>query len=122
MQQYIQALEQRLLFYGRRAGIKLFAGLIAAFLVAVGIGFLMFGLWILASVAWGPVAAAFVIGGGFVLLGGVAFWAGTLHRRTPPPMPTPAYSSPQSASIVALVEAFMVGLNAGKDKGGRKDD
>lgn len=117
MQRWLQALEQRLLFYGKRAGVKLFAGFLAALLVGLGIGFVVYGLWQLAAAEWGPVAGAFVLGAVFIVLGAVVLWAGTLHRRTPPPLPPPAFSSPQSASIVALVEAFLLGLSAGKNRG-----
>lgn len=120
MQRYLHWIEQRLIYFARRAGIKLFVGIIASVLVVLGLAFLTVALWILVTDAFGTLVGAAVLGAGFIGLGVISLLLGTVRRRTPPPPPPPAYSSPQSASIVALVEAFMVGMRAGKgdrDKG-----
>lgn len=120
MQAWLFALEQRLLFFARRAGVKIFAGAIACFLVILGLGFLVFALWLVAQDALGEQGGAVALGVGFVAAGGLVLWLGTLYRRTPPPPPPPpVYSSPKSASIVAIVEAFLAGVSAAR---GRKHD
>ncbi len=120
MQGWLFALEQRLLFIARRAGVKIFAGAIACFLVILGLGFLIFALWLVAQDALGEKVGAVALGIGFVAAAGLVLWVGTLYRRTPPPPPpAPVYSSPKSASIVAIVEAFLAGVSAAR---GHKHD
>jgi len=114
MRSFLDGLEARLSEAARRAGIKLFAGFVAAFLVAIGIGFVVLGLWHLASTPWGPIAGALALGVVFFALGFVTLWLGT--RRKPKP-DHPAPRRTQDPSTGALIEAFMPGMKAGQYKG-----
>jgi len=115
MQQFFYAIEQRLIFFSRHAGRKIFVGLVAGLLFALGLFFVTYGLWLVIRGALGPLVGALVLGILLLAAGMGALYLGTIRRRVPPPPPPPpAYSSPRSASIVAMVEAFMVGLQAAK--------
>lgn len=82
--------------------------MVGAFFVAVGLGFLTSAAWVTLAAARDPLFAAQVLGGIYILVGGVML---ILAGRRPEPAPQPA---PSPATPAMLVEAFFVGLDAAK--------
>jgi hypothetical protein len=100
----LTALEARL-HAALRRGVR---GLVGALFVAVGLGFLTWAAWVTLAAVRDPLFAAQVLGGLYLLGGGVLL---ILSRRQPKPAPQPA---PPPATPAMLVEAFFVGLDAAK--------
>lgn len=114
MQQILFAIEQRLIFFSRRAGRLVFFGLIGAVLLLAGIGFLSVAVWVSLQAALGTVAAALILGVGLSVLGAGMFLLGTMLRRTPPPPPPVPAPSPGAAGLLVLIEAFIGGVRAAR--------
>jgi len=85
------------------------SGLFGGLLVLGGVGFLSVALWLFLSSHWGPVWAAVSIGGALVLLGLGVFATGAARGRH-----RPVETRAEDVTVSALVEAFIVGMNAGK--------
>ncbi len=84
---------------------------LATALAFVGIGFLTHGAWLYLETEYSAEIASYVVGGAYVFVGLAIF---TVSRRPRKPASRPMQSKSQN---VALVEAFLVGMDAGKSKG-----
>lgn len=97
-----------------QARVAVRRGLALSFAIAlalVGIGFLTHGAWLYLETEFSAEIASYVVGGAYVFVGLAIFTA--LRRPHKPAIP-PAQSKSQN---VALVEAFLVGMDAGKSRG-----
>lgn len=107
-------MERRLVLAGRRAGIQAFSGLVAGGLVAIGLVFLSIAIWVALEEAIGTVAAAALIGAVFVGAGLIVLKRGdSKHKHTPPP-PLEPQPGARDVTVSDLVEAFTIGMRAGK--------
>jgi hypothetical protein len=97
-------LEQRL----RRVLNGAVSGLVGGLLLVIGVGFLCGALWLFLSAHWGPTAAAAAIGCTVMVLGAVVIAAGSRARARP------VEARGEDVTVSALVEAFIIGMNAGK--------
>ena len=108
----LQALEWSV----RRAlkrGVTFVVGLI---FVLIGAGFLTHAAFLVLEEWRGTVFALEVLGGLYVVLGGVLMLASRRPRVPVPPAPVTTAATPGmgSAATVALIEAFMTGISAGR--------
>lgn len=84
---------------------------IGGVLVMIGLGFLTHAAWLALAAFRDPIFAAQVVGGFYVLVGGLLLFR---SRRRHIVVPAPAAAPPQPAMHLMLVEAFLVGLDAAR--------
>ena len=90
-----------------RMGLTALLGILA---VAVGLGFLTQAAWIYLSMRFDPVWAGQIIGGAYLLGGGALLLRADWQQRKTKP-------SDRAQPGVALAEAFVVGMDAGRRAG-----
>lgn len=112
----------------RRAGLFATAGL----LLIVGAGFLTAALWFALSATLPATSVALIIGGGYVGIALILLALASLpaashpqahaqHRADPAAVPGPATAPPPAPTSpeAAVVQSFLVGLDAGRKARGR---
>lgn len=102
-------------FRARDAMRRGVVGLVGGVFVAIGMGFLTHAVWLALAAFRDPLFAAQVVGGVYVLIGGILLLQSRRRRVVVPP------SAPsQPMTHLMLAEAFLVGVDAARAARGTK--
>lgn len=117
----MSAIKQRI----RRGLMSGAFGLMGLVCFFVGASFLTHAAWLILSAAHGPVIAAQVIGGAYLLVGAIFFLIaarpGAEEDTRSAAAAQPQPSQQQAEPLAAVVQAFMTGLDAGHEYRQRRE-